>query len=109
MEYRKGILFVRLIGNFHRLTYKYFNEEVFPIILKNELKYIVINFDSLKLIDKYGIKSLEELIKINNSYKGRVTFCNLSENVKTLLENSSFKYNFFVSNDELEAVGMFEL
>lgn len=109
MEYKKGILFIRIIGKFNRITYKYFNEEVFPVLLKNELKYIVINLDKLINIDKYGIKSLIDLININKSYKGRIIFCNLKSSVKSLLEESIIKNDYFISENELESVRMFEL
>lgn len=110
IEYKKGILFIRLEGLFNRITYKYFDEEVYPVILKNGLKYIVINFDKLKSIDRCGIDSLNGLLEIINEYSGKVTFCNLRNlNIKEFINNNLLNNNYFESNNELTAIGMFEL
>ncbi len=110
MEYKKGILFIRIEGVFNRLTYKKFNEEVFPTILKNELKYIVVNFDKLKRIDKCGIESLSELFDIIDRYNGKITFCNLINlNIKEFINENLSNDLFFESANELTAIGMFDL
>ncbi|MBQ3141980.1 MAG: STAS domain-containing protein [Bacilli bacterium] len=110
IEYKKGILFIRPIGIFNRLTYKTFNEEVFPIVLKNELKYIVINFEKVKSVDGSAINSLDSLFSIIDRFKGKISLCNLND---SKIKNFLIKYlkndNFYETKNELSALEMFEL
>ena len=43
MEFKSGILWVRLSGKLYENTVNTFNEEVLPVILKHGIMYIVVN------------------------------------------------------------------
>lgn len=80
MEYRKGILFVRLKGNLNANTAPKFEEYTIPIIKDYGIKYVVYNLSELVSIDSRGenalIKGGDEA-KIND---GRVLIVNNSIN-----------------------------
>ena len=62
LEFRKGILFIRLKGNLNQLTYQSMKDYLIPIIKDNGIKYIVFNLAYLKSIDGYGKESIKEVI-----------------------------------------------
>ena len=110
MEFLRGILFVRLKGILNKKSYKTFEEEVFPVVLKHEIKYIVINLDSVNVIDIYGIESLIKLNDIAISNNGKTTLCSLtSKQVKELLHKDIYQNKFYETADELTAIGVINL
>lgn len=58
LEYRKGILFVRLKGNLNKNTASKFMEYTIPIIEDYGIKYMVYNLDGLMSIDSIGENAL---------------------------------------------------
>lgn len=69
-EFRKGIFFIRLIGNLNDNSYKDEDIQIENLIVDNKFKYVVINTNFLKRIDLDGLKYLTEivhLIRINES------------------------------------------
>ncbi len=110
MEFKKGILFIRLNGSLINSTNSEFRNLVFPIILKNEFKYIVLNFSNLNIIDETGIESLIDLNNIVSSWKGRTSLCNLNnEELKIKVSNSELSNCYYQTNDELTATGVFKI
>ena len=67
MEYRKGILFVRLKGNLNANTAPKFEEYAIPIIKDYGIKYVVYNLSELNSLDAHGESAL---IKGGNEAKG---------------------------------------
>lgn len=66
MEFRKGVLFVRLFGVLNEATIKTFRSEVKEVIIEAGIKYVVLNVDNLEGITKDGvleIKALRKMIK----------------------------------------------
>jgi Anti-anti-sigma regulatory factor (antagonist of anti-sigma factor) len=72
LEFRKGILFVRLDGRLNNLTISKFEREIISLIEDNGIGQIFFNLRNLTRIDKEGIKVL---IKINNMVKKRQGLC----------------------------------
>ena len=69
MEFRKGILFVRLRGVLNGDTALELDENLTSIITDNGIKYLLINLNELTYIDKYGLKVIfknYQNININN-------------------------------------------
>ena len=64
MEFRKGILFVRLFGTLNSMTLDTFNKEVKEVIIDSGIKYVVLNVDNLSSIDEDGVKEIKRLKKI---------------------------------------------
>ena len=63
MEFRKGILFIRLKGDLNRNTIKG--------VIDEDFKYIVLNIDDMYSIDSYSIKYLNKIYRLyeNNNNK----------------------------------------
>ena len=71
MEYRKGILFIRLKGELTRFNYQNLNDYLINLINDKGIKYIVFNLEYITLIDNFGKDSIRTIIsetKRNNGY-----------------------------------------
>lgn len=98
-EFRKGIFFIRLIGDLNKESYKEKESELEELILNNKFKYIVINTNYLKTVDLDGlnyITKISYMIKENNS---DLVICDKFKLMKTLLNN-----NIPNIEDELEVL-----
>ncbi len=78
LEFRKGILFVRLQGELTRKTIPILQAEVTDTILKNGIQNIVFNLEQLKNIDMKGMSALLYHYEICKSRKGKSYICNIS-------------------------------
>lgn len=80
MEYRKGILFVRLKGNLNANTAPKFENYAIPIIKDYGIKYIVYNLSELVSLDSRGeVALLKGGDEIKNN-EGKVLIVNNSIN-----------------------------
>lgn len=69
-EFRKGIFFIRLMGNMNSKNSKVYKKEIQDLLVLNKFKYIVINVNNLNSIDSSGINYLNNIyhmIKNNHS------------------------------------------
>lgn len=82
MEFRKGILFVRLFGTLSKKTLDIFNEEVKEVIARSGIRYVVLNIDNLESISEDGIKEIKRLKKIVKKMDGE--FFLFGGNIKEL-------------------------
>jgi len=109
MEFRKGILFIRLKGQLNKKTVEVFNNEIIPVVLKHGLKNIVINFDKLNSIDLKGIESLIELNDLVSRWNGKTTLCSINEKMKKNIYESKIYDRFYEVSDELTALEVFKI
>ena len=58
MEYKRGVLFVRLIGSLNEFSAHKLINTLLPIIVQHGIRYLVYNFSELSSIDDVGNKSL---------------------------------------------------
>lgn len=94
MEYKSGILFVRLIGSLNKLTSYKLVDTLIPIIVSQGIKNLVYNFNELKSIDEAGFKTL--LMGYNSI---------LNNNGSVLVVNNHFNLEYFKEvNNELSAL-----
>ena len=82
MEFRKGILFVRVSGVFDNDNIKKFNDEVKEVIIGAGIKYVVLNISDLNDISKDAIKEIKKLRKTIIKSKGK--FYLFGGNIKEL-------------------------
>lgn len=75
LEYRKGILFIRLKGQLIKSNASNLNEYVMSIIQPNGIKYIVYNFCLLDSFDIKGLEVLRESHNITRINKGEMFLC----------------------------------
>ena len=96
MEFRRGILFIRVKGDLNKNTVKG--------IVDEDFKYIVINIDDIYSIDSYSIKYLKKLYKNFKNNKGNIIICdkfNISKLnnfiilIKSIVCIDSFMWAFF--------------
>lgn len=94
MEYKSGVLIVRLIGSLNKLTANKLTDTLIPIIISQGIKNLVYNFNELKSIDETGFKTL--LLGYNAI---------LSNNGEVLVVNNRFNLEYFKEvNNELSAL-----
>lgn len=67
MEFRKGILFIRLKGDLNKNTIKG--------IIDKDFKYIVLNIDDMYSIDNYSIKYLNKIYKQYEEENNKFIIC----------------------------------
>lgn len=82
MEYRRGILFLRLRGNLNTNTVPKFEEYTLPILKNYGIKYVVYNLNELKYIDKSGIDSINKSKQLVANNKGKVLLVNNRNNTQ---------------------------
>lgn len=70
MEFRKGVLFVRLYGSLNNDTKDIFEKEVKEVIIKSGIRYVVLNVSNLSEIKESGIKEIKNLRKILKKMDG---------------------------------------
>lgn len=71
MEFRKGILFVRLYGTLNDDTLNKFKTDVKEVIINSGIKYVVINVENLYSISKSGVKEIKLLKKVLKKTNGQ--------------------------------------
>lgn len=86
-EFRKGILFLRLIGEMTKENYKIKDKEIKELLINNEFKYIVINTNYLYQVDLEGIKYLIEIFSItkNTNIDSNLVICDKFDVIKRLI------------------------
>lgn len=70
MEFRKGILFVRLYGNLDSTTLSTFETEVKEVIIKSGIRYVVLNTYNLESVSYEGVKEIKRLRRILKKSEG---------------------------------------
>ncbi len=101
MEYRKGILFVRLSGELNKNTIKQFQEDVTERVEKNGIRSIVFNLKELNSIDLKGVHALFYHYEISKKKKGKICICGIQNNqVGHLIKKSRLLgYLTFIDNE----------
>lgn len=87
-EFRKGIFFIRLIGNLNNYNYEQECKKIKELIIENKFTYIVINTNYLEKVDLNGINYLQELFNITKENKSNLIICDKNSIFKRLLNNN---------------------
>lgn len=99
MEYKSGVLFVRLIGSLNKLTANKLTDTLIPIIISQGIKNLVYNFNELQSIDETGFKTL--LLGYNAI---------LNNNGNLLVVNNRFNLEYFKEvKNELSALKILQI
>lgn len=75
MEFRKGILFIRLNGELIKSTISKFHKEVTKMIQDNGIRNIVFNISNLKSIDQAGLEAIYKNYTLTNLNDGQTFIC----------------------------------
>lgn len=87
-EFRKGIFFIRLIGNLNNKNYNSKDKMLKSLITENKFKYIVINTNYLKKIDLDGLNYLLEIFHITKNNESNLVICDRNKIFERLLNYS---------------------
>ena len=91
-EFRKGIFFLRLIGDLDKCSYLSKEREILELITNNRFKYIVINTNYLKRIDFDGLNYMTKIYYLTRESESNLVICD--------------KYNIFsrLLNDNVPSI-----
>lgn len=107
MEFRKGILFIRLTGVLNKTTISKLNSEVTELIKDNGIKNVVFNVDGLTSIDLKGINSLLYNYELSKMNDGKAMLCGINNSLVRYRINNSRLLNYMNEvSDELSAINM---
>lgn len=110
MEYRKGILFVRLTGTFNNETSPKVEKEVSQMINQGGIKYLVFNIENVNYIDMSGIDAMMKNYDMICENKGKAIVCGLNnELVRYRIENSRLLKYMYETSNELSAFNIIQL
>lgn len=87
-EFRKGIFFIRFIGDMNRENYQKKKSELKKLIIENKFKYIVLNTNYLRRIDLDGLNYLLEIYYITKDAESNLVICDNTNTIKKLIDNS---------------------
>lgn len=87
-EFRKGIFFIRLIGNLNNKNYKQEDIKIKEIIIENKFKYVVINTNYLKKVDMDGLNYLLEIFDVTKDIESNLVICDKNSIFKRLLNDT---------------------
>ena len=87
-EFRKGIFFVRLIGNLDKNSYHQIEEELNNLITINRFKYIVINTNHLTTVDLAGLNYITKVYYLTKESNSNLVICDKLNIFKVLLNNN---------------------
>lgn len=86
-EFRKGIFFIRLIGDLNKDTYHIIESELNELIINNNFKYIVVNTNSLNTMDLDGLNYITKIYYLTCKYNGNLVICDRFKIFKILFNN----------------------
>lgn len=102
VEYKKGVLFLRLIGKLNNETREEFNR-ILEMANSIGFKYIMFNFEKLYSIDEEGIKIISNISRILSDNNPLILTCGYNNLIKLKLEKSRIKEYVLETNNELGA------
>ncbi len=103
MEFKKGILFVRLKGVLNGDTCTILEDHLTSLITNNGIKYVLLNLNNLTYVDKYGINIiLKNYINISCN-NGKLIIVGIN---KLFDYNVNVIDNLYQINDETTAFNL---
>ncbi len=108
IEYRKGVLFIRITGSLNKENSYKLKKEIIPLILKNGFKYVVLNLNEVDILDNYGIEVIDEINDVVLKFNGKTTLIDTKKVEKKIKGTLIDKILYKVKN-ERTALGIFEL
>ena len=87
-EFRKGIFFIRLIGDLNNKNYKQKETLLKNLIIENNFKYIVINTNYLNKVDLDGLNYLIEIFYMTKMNDSNLIICDKNNIFERLLNNT---------------------
>jgi len=110
MEFRKGILFIRLSGILTETTVEKLEKEVTELVGKFGIRNLVFNLEEVTHIDLIGINALLKNYELCKQNDGKTLVCNLDNSlVKSRIYNSKLLKYMYEASDEINAINVLNL
>lgn len=93
IEYKNGILIIKLDGYLNRETSYKINSYLIPVIMKQKIKNIVIDMKMLKEIDDTGKEALLNLKGAIKDNKGEINITNVNYKIDRAIRKLSININ----------------
>ena len=104
MEYRKGIVFLRLKGNLTKRTAYKLEDYVNQIVLDQGLNNFVLNLNDLKDADLKGISTIYYTYDLIKKHNGELFLCiNNNEYLKNILKKQKVLNYINIIQSEIDA------
>lgn len=107
IEFRRGVLFIRLGGLLINSTKNKLRDEVITLINKSGITNIVINLKDIEAIDEPGLNMIFMVKKMIESKSGNLVICNTPIKVEKELLKNKMKIYLPQTANELTALNAF--
>ncbi len=108
INYKNGVLSIKIIGLLVGNKIHQFESEVIPLILSLKANKVLINMKNVILIDKNGINSIIKISEIVNSFfKGKLVLCDLNDYLRINFNHSDIFDYCYKSKDEKSSSWVF--
>lgn len=108
MEFRKGVLFVRLSGTVNHQTYHQI-KQINHLIQENGIKYMVLNVEELQTINEIGMNVLKTTMKLIAEHHGKCIICGHDEQLNRKLEQCLYIEDNCSVENELNALKLINI
>lgn len=88
MEFREGVLFVRLKGELDHHTSDLLREKIAPIIDEYRIRFLVLNLNELEFMDSSGLGVILGRYNQINRSGGKVVVCGLNKYLEQIFRMS---------------------
>ncbi len=107
-EFRKGLLFIRLIGILNKENSKELVLHLDKFINQQGVKYFVINLENLEYLDKDGLEVLQRKYEDMVLHDGKLVICGYkNEYIKRMVEEEM--KDAYKVKDELKAFQLIQV
>ncbi len=100
MEFKQGILIVRLKGILNGDTYNLLKKDLDMVIKNNGIRYVLLNLKKLSFIDRYGLEAIKSSYKEVVNNRGKLIICGID---KLFSENHFLTEHLYQVNEEITA------
>lgn len=100
MEFKQGILIVRLKGVLNGDTSNLLKSDMEMVIKNNGIKYVLLNLKNLSFIDEYGFEIIKKSYEYIVGNEGKLILCGID---KIFDYNSNIGKGLYQVNEEVTA------
>lgn len=100
MEFKQGILLVRLKGILNGDTVGLLKKDLEMVIQTNGIRFVLLNLKNLSFVDKYGLEAIKESYQQISENNGKLILCGIN---KLFDQNHFLTDNLYQVNEEITA------
>ena len=104
IEFRRGILFVRLIGKLINEANIKLKDELVTLINRSGIYNIVINLENVNEIDKLGLDTIYLLKSLIDKNNGNFILCEIPQNIENQISKINNNLYLYKTQNELTAL-----